>query len=451
MSDHLPIPFQIEKDRSDTFNLKHHPSIVYSHHPVIDKPINELDYKNHNLIFNDIMQEAFITNNEKLKYLTRKFIGVSNTYEILIQNILKVYTHENGFYSCLNSVLREDRIKSFLGSSILLLNDAIRSNFSDLRYESKCYRKADLKQEEFDLYYNIYTSDNKIFCWKTFVSGLKNFDKINEIYNNINNSIYDLIDYNTIFTIEFSSDSWGLDISNFSLSTNDDEILLPAMSIFEMVKIEKVDNIVHIGLVKLDKNFKKKAKRLDSNWLITGLKIVDQEVSLLDNNEKDYCSRYCFVKDDDNPFKLKFALNGPPYSNYEGGTFQLNVFITEGYPNTLPIIKFVTKIWHPNISYDSGDLDTDTLKRIWKPTLSLSKLLDFIFNLLIFPDDKYEIMNTQVKKDYVGDRVKFDFNAKELTEKYAKFFRKINETQILNKFTELQARKELLKINSFQT
>lgn len=39
---------------------------------------------------------------------------------------------------------------------------------------------------------------------------------------------------------------------------------------------------------------------------------------------------------------------------FEGGTFQINIDIPSGYPFEPPKMKFVTKIWHPNISSQTG-------------------------------------------------------------------------------------------------
>lgn len=39
---------------------------------------------------------------------------------------------------------------------------------------------------------------------------------------------------------------------------------------------------------------------------------------------------------------------------FEGGTFLINIDIPSGYPFEPPKMKFVTKIWHPNISSQTG-------------------------------------------------------------------------------------------------
>lgn len=39
---------------------------------------------------------------------------------------------------------------------------------------------------------------------------------------------------------------------------------------------------------------------------------------------------------------------------FEGGTFVINIDIPTGYPFEPPKMKFITKIWHPNISSQTG-------------------------------------------------------------------------------------------------
>lgn len=51
---------------------------------------------------------------------------------------------------------------------------------------------------------------------------------------------------------------------------------------------------------------------------------------------------------------LEGTILGPQGTPFEGGTFQINIDIPSGYPFEPPKMKFVTKIWHPNISSQTG-------------------------------------------------------------------------------------------------
>lgn len=47
---------------------------------------------------------------------------------------------------------------------------------------------------------------------------------------------------------------------------------------------------------------------------------------------------------------LKGTFPGPPDTPYAGGRYQVDIVIPDTYPFKSPVIKFDTKIWHPNVS-----------------------------------------------------------------------------------------------------
>merc|ERR1712203_919799 len=52
---------------------------------------------------------------------------------------------------------------------------------------------------------------------------------------------------------------------------------------------------------------------------------------------------------------------GPAQSPYEGGVFKLELFLPEEYPMAAPKVRFLTKIYHPNID-KLGRICLDILK-----------------------------------------------------------------------------------------
>jgi ubiquitin-conjugating enzyme (huntingtin interacting protein 2) len=47
---------------------------------------------------------------------------------------------------------------------------------------------------------------------------------------------------------------------------------------------------------------------------------------------------------------LKASFPGPPDTPYEGGTYVVDIKIPQEYPFRPPVMKFETKLWHPNVS-----------------------------------------------------------------------------------------------------
>lgn len=51
---------------------------------------------------------------------------------------------------------------------------------------------------------------------------------------------------------------------------------------------------------------------------------------------------------------LKGTINGPLGTCYEGGVFEVDIIIPKQYPFEPPKMKFTTKVWHPNVSSQTG-------------------------------------------------------------------------------------------------
>ncbi|XP_002168321.2 ubiquitin-conjugating enzyme E2-22 kDa [Hydra vulgaris] len=99
--------------------------------------------------------------------------------------------------------------------------------------------------------------------------------------------------------------------------------------------------------------------------------------------------------------KLKGEIVGPPDTPYENGRFKLDINIPETYPFNPPKIKFLTKIWHPNISSVTGAICLDVLKDQWAAAMTLRTVLLSIQSLLASPepDDPQDAVVAQQYKE----------------------------------------------------
>ncbi|XP_043707351.1 ubiquitin-conjugating enzyme E2 27-like isoform X3 [Telopea speciosissima] len=98
---------------------------------------------------------------------------------------------------------------------------------------------------------------------------------------------------------------------------------------------------------------------------------------------------------------LSGTISGPVATPYEGGTFQIDIRLPDGYPFEPPKMQFVTKVWHPNISSQNGAICLDILKDQWSPALTLKTALLSLQALLSAPepdDPQDAVVAQQVQK-----------------------------------------------------
>lgn len=121
---------------------------------------------------------------------------------------------------------------------------------------------------------------------------------------------------------------------------------------------------------------------------------------------------------DDNARHFDVMVEGPGGSCYEGGqsfllgtcsrnsdtddlpggVFQLELFLPDDYPMCAPKIRFLTRIYHPNIDR-LGRICLDVLKNNWSPALQIRTILLSIQALLGAPNPE-DPLNEAVAKQW---------------------------------------------------
>ena len=119
----------------------------------------------------------------------------------------------------------------------------------------------------------------------------------------------------------------------------------------------------------------------------------------------------------DDIFAWSATILGPKESVYEGGVFQLKIDFPERYPFKPPKVKFVTRIYHPNINMGGG-ICLDILKDQWSPALTISKVLLSICSLLDDPNPDDPLM-PDIAEQYKNERAVYDITARQWTLQYA--------------------------------
>lgn len=117
-------------------------------------------------------------------------------------------------------------------------------------------------------------------------------------------------------------------------------------------------------------------------------------------------------------FKWTATVLGPEGSPYEGGVFNLIIFVPSDYPFRAPDVKFETKVYHPNVKSDTGDICADIIKGQWKPTLSLKWILEVVKTMLESPTGESPL-EAEIASQLKQNPALFKKTAAEWTKKFA--------------------------------
>eukprot|EP00049_Salpingoeca_infusionum_P018619 m.358020 g.358020 ORF g.358020 m.358020 type:complete len:150 (+) comp18019_c0_seq1:324-773(+) len=118
-----------------------------------------------------------------------------------------------------------------------------------------------------------------------------------------------------------------------------------------------------------------------------------------------------------NPRYFHIMMKGPKETPFEGGTFKLELFLPAEYPMGSPKVRFLTKIYHPNVDR-VGRICLDILKDKWTPALQIRTVLLSIQALLDTPEPD-DPLDPKVAEHWKSDPAGAKRKAAEWTAQYA--------------------------------
>lgn len=152
---------------------------------------------------------------------------------------------------------------------------------------------------------------------------------------------------------------------------------------------------------------------------MTAIRRLQKELSniknIIQNELPDYISAGP-VKEN-NLFIWDATIIGKTGTPYESGIFKLSMIFPQNYPYISPKVKFLTKIFHPNIN-EGGEICLDILKHHWSAAYSVANLLLSISELIYEPNPS-DPFNTEAANLYTNNRPEFDRIVREYVRVYA--------------------------------
>lgn len=140
-----------------------------------------------------------------------------------------------------------------------------------------------------------------------------------------------------------------------------------------------------------------------------------QERAKLEKEPLDFVTE---IENGSSLFEWDVHLTGPPESPYAGGTFVLRMDFPQEYPFKPPKLSFKTKVYHPSVELESGQVCGAVLGQ-WGPTQTATHCLEVVYSLLQAPSPDHPLED-EIAQQLATKPKEFEKMAKKYTKDYAK-------------------------------
>ena len=143
---------------------------------------------------------------------------------------------------------------------------------------------------------------------------------------------------------------------------------------------------------------------------------LNKELAELSTNPPENCTVQIV---NNNISEWRVDINGPAGTPYEGGHFILSITLPEQYPFKPPEAKFDTKIYHPNVLKDSGEICKDMYQTGWGPVKNIRWVIELILSFLINPVPEHSV-EVDISRQMVEAPEAFEATARQWVQQYAR-------------------------------
>lgn len=142
---------------------------------------------------------------------------------------------------------------------------------------------------------------------------------------------------------------------------------------------------------------------------------VSKELKKIKATKLDYFKN--LVVDESNIMSWEGLLI-PTWEPYKEGAFRVKLEFPKEYPFKAPSLKFMTKIYHPNVSED-GNVCLNILDaKHWKPSVNVEQILQALFNIINKPEVDHPL-RTELADQFKKKLDAFKAEAKKQTKAHA--------------------------------
>ncbi|EGR32359.1 protein kinase domain protein [Ichthyophthirius multifiliis] len=150
--------------------------------------------------------------------------------------------------------------------------------------------------------------------------------------------------------------------------------------------------------------------------MMTRSRILKEASEASKIREKD---NFILLFDESDIYKWRAFVFGPEDSAYSEGIFEIKINLNQNYPIQAPQMIFKTRIFHPNIHWETGEICLDIIKDQWTPSWTLESLCRAIQQLMSNPNANSPLNCDAGNLVRSGDMTGYISLARMLTDEYA--------------------------------
>lgn len=147
---------------------------------------------------------------------------------------------------------------------------------------------------------------------------------------------------------------------------------------------------------------------------------MNSSITKLNREFKEYSKKYKLAKEkneelqialflrenQDSLFKWIAVIKGQKDTPYEHGEFYIQIDVPENYPHKPPKCYFITKIFHPNVHFNTGEICHELLNSKWSGSCTLENVCISILDMMNYPCEDSPLNcdagNLLRYNDYIG-------------------------------------------------